>query len=177
MAARRTPKEGCLEVEGFVHIMAIMEALEFADQAACEAWEAASGKSPAARFRAPPAGRQGGAVGPVRGADGMADAVTDRDKVKLLSIPYKTPPLKRGDRAACLYRDCTAVIPDRSSAPIPWPCCHALDSRGRVRVAGGRKVGPRRPARVGCRRDALVGRQPDGGVGLAEGAGRETDGE
>jgi Erythronolide synthase docking domain len=31
---------------------AIMEALEFADQAACDAWEAANGQSPSDRLRA-----------------------------------------------------------------------------------------------------------------------------
>jgi hypothetical protein len=29
--------------------------------------------------------------------------MTDRDRTKLQFGPYKAPPLKRGDRAACLY--------------------------------------------------------------------------
>jgi hypothetical protein len=54
----------------------------------------------------------------------------DPDRVKLLFGPYQAPPLKRGDRAVCLFRDCEVVITTWSDAPIPWPRCHALDSPG-----------------------------------------------
>jgi hypothetical protein len=50
--------------------------------------------------------------------------------VKLLFGPYKAPPLKRGDRATCLFRDCLVVVTGWTAAPIPWPRCRALDSRG-----------------------------------------------
>jgi hypothetical protein len=48
---------------------------------------------------------------------------TDPDRVKLLHGPYKTPRLRRGDRAACLYRDKDVTITGMSSARIPWPLC------------------------------------------------------
>jgi hypothetical protein len=56
--------------------------------------------------------------------------VTDRDRLKLLFGPYKPPPLKRGDRATCLYRDCEVVITSWTAARIPWPRCRAVDSPG-----------------------------------------------
>jgi hypothetical protein len=50
------------------------------------------------------------------------------DRTKLLFGPYKAPPLRRGDRATCLLRDCDVVITSWSSARIPWPRCRALDN-------------------------------------------------
>jgi hypothetical protein len=44
--------------------------------------------------------------------------LTDADRVKLLFGPYKAPPLQRGDRATCLYRDTTVIITRWSDAPI-----------------------------------------------------------
>src|SRR5262249_13990392 len=41
----------------------------------------------------------------------------------LLTGPYTPPPLRRGDRATCLFRDALVVITSWSSAPIPWPRC------------------------------------------------------
>ena len=57
--------------------------------------------------------------------------MTDRERVKLLFGPYRAPPLKRGDRATCLVRDCEVIITSWTDAPIPWPQCRALaDYRG-----------------------------------------------
>jgi hypothetical protein len=56
--------------------------------------------------------------------------MTNRDRVKLLFGPYRAPAPKRGDRAACLFRDCTVVITGWSSAPVSWPRCRALDLPG-----------------------------------------------
>jgi hypothetical protein len=47
--------------------------------------------------------------------------VTDLERVQLLFGPYKAPPLKRGDRASCLFRDCEVIVTGWSDAPIPWP--------------------------------------------------------
>jgi hypothetical protein len=47
--------------------------------------------------------------------------VNARDRVKLLFGPYQAPPLRRGDRATCLLRDCDVVITSWSTARIPWP--------------------------------------------------------
>ncbi len=33
----------------------------------------------------------------------------DHDKIKLLFGPYYPPPLRKGGRAFCLYRDCLAL--------------------------------------------------------------------
>jgi hypothetical protein len=56
--------------------------------------------------------------------------MTDRDRVKLMFGPYKAPPLRRGDRAFCLLRDCDVVITSWTDARIPWPRCRALDGTG-----------------------------------------------
>ncbi len=52
------------------------------------------------------------------------------DRVKLLYGPYTAPPLKPGDRATCLYRDCDVVVTSWTDARIPWPRCRALRARG-----------------------------------------------
>jgi hypothetical protein len=59
-----------------------------------------------------------------------AQDITDRQRLKLLFGPYKTPPLKRGDRAFCLFRDCEVIITSWTDAPISWPRCRAIDSSG-----------------------------------------------
>jgi hypothetical protein len=56
--------------------------------------------------------------------------MTDPERAKLLFGPYKAPPLKRGDRTACLFRDCTVVITGWTDARIPWPRCRTLDGPG-----------------------------------------------
>jgi hypothetical protein len=50
--------------------------------------------------------------------------------VRLLFGPYEAPPLKRGDRAVCLFRDGLVVVTSWTDAPIPWPRCRALDGPG-----------------------------------------------
>jgi hypothetical protein len=52
------------------------------------------------------------------------------DKVKLLFGPYTPPPLRKGDRATCLYRDCDVVVTGWSDGRIPWPRCRSLEARG-----------------------------------------------
>ena len=56
--------------------------------------------------------------------------VDDPDRVKLLFGPYTAPPLRRGDRATCLFRDCLVVVTAWTDAPIPWPRCRTLDGPG-----------------------------------------------
>jgi hypothetical protein len=53
--------------------------------------------------------------------------MNDADRVKLLFGPCHAPPLKRGDRAFCLFRDCDVVLTSWTDAPISWPRCRALD--------------------------------------------------
>ena len=55
--------------------------------------------------------------------------VYDPDRVKLLFGPYNPPPLRRGDRATCLFRDCEVAITSWTDAPIPWPRCRAAHHR------------------------------------------------
>jgi len=43
------------------------------------------------------------------------------DRVKLLFGPYHPPPLKKGDLAACLYRDADVIVTAWSDAPLSWP--------------------------------------------------------
>ena len=56
--------------------------------------------------------------------------MTGRERVKLLFGPYQAPPIKRGDRAVCLFRDCDVIITGWTNARIPWPRSRALDSPG-----------------------------------------------
>ena len=54
----------------------------------------------------------------------------DRDRVKLLHGPYRAPPLRREDRATCLYRGCDVVITSWTAARISWPRCRVVGSMG-----------------------------------------------
>jgi hypothetical protein len=56
--------------------------------------------------------------------------VNDRDHVRLLHGPYAPPPLRKGDHAFCLLRDCVVVVTSWTAARIPWPRCRALDQHG-----------------------------------------------
>jgi hypothetical protein len=66
----------------------------------------------------------------------MARAANDR--VKLLHGPCKTPRLRRGDRAFCLFRDCDVVVTDflrvRRCHPPP-PAAPVTRAGGHVRLA------------------------------------------
>ena len=56
--------------------------------------------------------------------------MTDDERFRLLFGPYRAPPLHRGDRALCLFRDAPVAVTSWTDAPIPWPRCRALDGRG-----------------------------------------------
>jgi hypothetical protein len=55
----------------------------------------------------------------------MARAADDR--VRLLHSPYKAPRLRKGDQAACLFRDCEVIVTGWTAARIAWPRCRPLD--------------------------------------------------
>jgi hypothetical protein len=52
------------------------------------------------------------------------------DNCKLLFGPYEPPPLAKGDRATCFYRDTAVVITSWSDSRLSWPRCRALGHRG-----------------------------------------------
>jgi transposase-like protein len=54
-------------------------------------------------------------------------AVKATDRTKLLFGPYRAPALKRGDRAACLFKDCDVVVTGWTDARISWPRCRPVD--------------------------------------------------
>jgi hypothetical protein len=56
--------------------------------------------------------------------------MNNRDRVLLLSGPYRPPPLKRGQRASCLRRDADVLISGWTDGRIAWPTCHAVGRRG-----------------------------------------------
>src|SRR5262245_24943754 len=56
--------------------------------------------------------------------------MTDDERFRLLFGPYRAPPLRRGERALCLFRDALVVVTFWTAAPLPWPRCRALDGRG-----------------------------------------------
>ncbi len=78
--------------------------------------------------------RSAGPPEPVRlaHAHGRASGAspTDPDLVRLLAGPYAPPPLRKGDRATCLYRDADVVGTSWSDARISSPRCRALGVRG-----------------------------------------------
>jgi hypothetical protein len=43
---------------------------------------------------------------------------------------YRPPRVRVGGRAFCLYRDADVVITSVTAAPIPWPRCRTVESRG-----------------------------------------------
>jgi hypothetical protein len=54
--------------------------------------------------------------------------MNQRDRVKLLSGPYHPPPLKRRDRAFCLFRDTDVVVTSWTDVRISWPKGRAISS-------------------------------------------------
>jgi hypothetical protein len=56
--------------------------------------------------------------------------MTAADRTRLLHGPYVPPPLGKGDRAFCLYRDSDVVVTGWTAASLSWPRCRALHHRG-----------------------------------------------
>src|SRR5262249_9188729 len=54
----------------------------------------------------------------------------NRERLKLLFGPDAAPPLLRGDRAVCLFRDADVVVTTWTDPPIPWPRCRLADGAG-----------------------------------------------
>jgi hypothetical protein len=52
------------------------------------------------------------------------------ENARLLFGPYEPPPLKKGDRTTCNYRDALVVFTSWSDGRISWPRCRALGVRG-----------------------------------------------
>jgi hypothetical protein len=53
--------------------------------------------------------------------------MNDPDRVKLLLGPYRAPPLKKGDRATCLFKDSDVIVTGWTGARNSWPRCRPLD--------------------------------------------------
>jgi len=68
---------------------------------------------------------------PRSASPGRLGGKTDRDRLKLLFGPYTAPPLRKGERTFCLFRDCPVVVAAWSDAPIPWPRCYYAEGRAR----------------------------------------------
>src|SRR5262249_57319537 len=64
------------------------------------------------------------------GSGGGNGRMSRADRHKLHFGPYRPPPLRRGDRAFCHFRDCQVLITGWSDARIPWPRCRAIGIRG-----------------------------------------------
>jgi hypothetical protein len=54
----------------------------------------------------------------------------DADRHRLLHGPYQAPPLQRGDRATCLFRDADVIITSWTDALILWPRCRLPNTGG-----------------------------------------------
>src|SRR5262245_6841055 len=54
----------------------------------------------------------------------------DAERFRLLHGPTAAPPLKRGDKAHCHFRDAEVVVTGWSDGPIPWLRCRVPGSRG-----------------------------------------------
>src|SRR5262245_11326820 len=55
---------------------------------------------------------------------------------QLLHGPYTPSPLRRGERASCLFRDAEVIITSWTDAPISWPRCRLADRRGKASGGG-----------------------------------------
>jgi hypothetical protein len=56
--------------------------------------------------------------------------MNDRERTRLLHGPYRAAALHVGDRAFCLFRGAEVIITSWTDAPISWPRCRALHSKG-----------------------------------------------
>jgi hypothetical protein len=56
--------------------------------------------------------------------------VNHADRHRLLHGPYRPPPVRRGDRAVCLFRDGEVVVTGWSDARISWPRCWLIGTQG-----------------------------------------------
>jgi len=56
--------------------------------------------------------------------------MNDADRFKLLYGPYRSPPLRRGDRTTCLFRDGEVIVTGWSDARIAWPRCRLICAQG-----------------------------------------------
>jgi hypothetical protein len=56
--------------------------------------------------------------------------VNDVDRHRLLHGPYHPPPLRRGDRATCLFRDGEVIVTGWSDGRISWPRCRLPGTHG-----------------------------------------------
>src|SRR5262249_57498405 len=50
--------------------------------------------------------------------------------------PSRPPPLRRGDRATCLYGDAEVVVTSWTDAPLSWPRCRLAGRRGKASGGG-----------------------------------------
>src|SRR5207248_773775 len=65
---------------------------------------------------------------------------------RLLHGPYEPPPLRKGDRTHCLYRDALIIITAWSDGRIPWPRCRAPGTHNRRASQGMHSL----QSRAGC---------------------------
>src|SRR5262249_25654004 len=94
------------------------------------AGRAPRGQGPRVRLAAPVPGGPGRPAGAAAvGAARMSRP--DPDTVRLLFGPYRPPKLRRGDRVACLFRDCAVVVTSLAETRLgPWPRCRRPDTGG-----------------------------------------------
>jgi hypothetical protein len=85
-----------------------------------------------------------------------AGRMLDRDLTRLLFGPYKAPRLRKGDRAACLYRDTDIVVTGWTDAGVSWPCGRPVGTMGLPRSWWTRSW-PAPSGRVGGGAALLVG--------------------
>jgi hypothetical protein len=64
--------------------------------------------------------------------------MVDRERVKLLFGPYRSPRIAIGHVLDCEARDCDVIVVNYSIARIPWPVGHRRDRGARSLVVYGR---------------------------------------
>jgi hypothetical protein len=57
--------------------------------------------------------------------------VRKSERTRLLHGPYRSPVLRVGDRATCLYKDGDVVVTTWTDARILWPRCKRCQGKGR----------------------------------------------
>jgi hypothetical protein len=57
--------------------------------------------------------------------------VRERERTRLLHGPYRSPSLRVGERATCLFKDGDVTVTSWTDARIPWPRSKRLQGKGR----------------------------------------------
>jgi hypothetical protein len=97
------------------------------------------------------------------------------DRVRLLHGPYHPPLLRVGERASCLFKDCTVVVTTWTDARTPWPRCVPVGGRSHPSLLVDEELA-RAGRAVSRALTAVYGVSPGNTGGGGKGDGRDLRG-